>query len=151
MQQHLSFLRFYCQKNRKTTFRALPGAQVCGERRQNTPVVLCHAFTALPATWSHATLAAQRAGAQPASHLAQRLPASVWRARKPAGSLASLIPNPPPPFARAPRGTMGLNEDERAARVRELQARKAAEAAEREAVKRRIKEDAVRRPAARQT
>jgi hypothetical protein len=39
---------------------------------------------------------------------------------------------------------MGLNDDERLARVRELQAKKAAEAAEREAVKRRIAEDAVR-------
>ncbi len=39
---------------------------------------------------------------------------------------------------------MGLNDDERLARVRELQAKKVAEAAEREAVKRRIAEDAVR-------
>jgi hypothetical protein len=48
-------------------------------------------------------------------------------------------------FSRVPlQNAMGLNDDERLARVRELQAKKVAEAAEREEVKRRIAEDAVR-------
>ena len=43
---------------------------------------------------------------------------------------------------------MGLTEEERQARVRQIQADKAKEAAEREAVKRRIAEDNVRAPRA---